>query len=68
MEKKNAKLISYYIKNIQNLTIISSNYNFDNFLNIDGIGKTQINSLKNFFQIKLMQRGDKEIIKIYYYN
>ena len=61
--KENAKLISYYIKNIQNLTIISSNYNFDNFLNIDGIGETQINSLKKFFSNKTNAEVIKKLSK-----
>mgnify|MGYP001430422368 FL=1 len=61
--KENAKLISYYIKNIQNLSIISSNYNFDNFLNIDGIGETQINSLKKFFSNKTNTEVIKKLSK-----
>ena len=61
--KENAKLISYYIKNIQNLTLISSNYNFDNFLNIDGIGETQINSLKKFFSNKTNTEVIKKLSK-----
>ena len=50
--KENAKLISQSIKTIENLKNISSNYNFDNFLSIDGIGETQINSMKKFFSNK----------------
>ena len=47
--QENAKLVSDSIKNFENLVKINSSYNFNNFLNIDGIGETQIKSLKIFF-------------------
>ena len=47
--QENAKLVSDSIKNFENLLKINSSYNFNNFLNIDGIGETQIKSLKIFF-------------------
>ena len=47
--QENAKIISQHIKNFENFSKISSGFNFENFLNIDGIGETQINSLKKFF-------------------
>ena len=50
---ENAKLISDNLKNISNLIEIIKQKNFDKFLNIDGIGETQVNSLKNFFSNKL---------------
>ena len=46
---ENAKLISDHVKNIENFIKIIKNNQFDKFLNIDGIGDTQINSLKSFF-------------------
>ena len=46
---ENAKLISDSIKDMENLCNINKNYNFENFLSIDGIGETQTNSLRNFF-------------------
>ncbi len=49
---ENSKLISENIKNISNLIIIIKNKNFEKFLNIDGIGETQIKSLKNFFSLQ----------------
>ena len=61
--KENAKLISYNIKSIENLTNISSNYDFDNFLGIDGIGETQINSLKKFFSNKINTEVIKKLSK-----
>ena len=47
--QENAKLLSESINNIENLKKINKDYNFENFLNIDGIGETQINSLGKFF-------------------
>ena len=46
---ENAKLISDHVKNLENFIKIIKNNQFDKFLNIDGIGDTQINSLKSFF-------------------
>ena len=46
---ENAKLIAYQILTFDNLLNINKNFNFEGFLNIDGIGETQIKSLKNFF-------------------
>ena len=50
--QENAKLISQSVKTYQNFCKIDANYNFDVFLNIDGIGDTQIKSLKKFFSNK----------------
>ena len=47
--QENAKLISESLKTIENLKKISSKYDFKSFLNIDGIGETQVSSLKKFF-------------------
>ena len=47
--QENAKLIAETIQTIENLEKINSKYNFNNFLNIDGVGETQIKSLENFF-------------------
>ena len=46
---ENAKLISKYVKSSTNFLKISKNKDFKELLNIDGIGETQINSIKNFF-------------------
>ena len=46
---ENAKLISDSVKNISNLIEVIKQNNFDKFLSIDGIGETQVNSLKSFF-------------------
>ena len=50
---ENAKLISDNLKNISSFIEIIKQKNFDKFLNIDGIGETQVNSLKNFFSNRL---------------
>ena len=51
--QENAKLLSIHLKSIQNFSKISKDFNFNNLLNIDGIGETQAKSLKNFFSDKV---------------
>ena len=46
---ENAKLISENVKNISNFIKIIKYKQFDKLLNIDGIGETQVASLKLFF-------------------
>ncbi len=50
---ENAKILSDNLKNISNFVEIVKNKKFEKFLNIDGIGETQVNSLKKFFTNKL---------------
>ena len=49
---ENAKLISENIKNTTNFINLIKSKQFDKFLNIDGIGETQIKSLTNYFSNK----------------
>ncbi len=49
---ENAKLLAEYTKSITNFLNFIKNKKFNDFLNIDGIGETQINSLKKFFENK----------------
>ena len=49
---ENAKLLAEYTKSINNFFNLIKNKKFNEFLNIDGIGETQINSLKKFFENK----------------
>jgi len=46
---ENAKIISKNLKSLKNFLALSKKSNFDDLMNIDGIGETQINSIKNFF-------------------
>ena len=46
---ENAKLIAKSLKSAKNLLILSNSGNFEELLNLDGMGETQINSIKNFF-------------------
>ena len=50
--QENAKLIADSVRTLDNLLKINSSYNFNSFTNIDGIGETQINSIKKFFSTK----------------
>ena len=50
--QENAKLIAESVRTLDNLLKINSSYNFNSFTNIDGIGETQINSIKKFFSTK----------------
>jgi len=49
---ENAKLLAEYTKSITNFLNLIKNKRVNEFLNIDGIGETQINSLKKFFENK----------------
>ena len=46
---ENAKILAKYFKTCKNFINLSIHKNFSELLDIDGIGETQINSLKNFF-------------------
>ncbi len=46
---ENAKTIAKNLKSLKNFLALSKKSNFDDLMNIDGIGETQINSIKNFF-------------------
>ena len=61
--QENAKLIADYIKTINNFNKLNQSYGFENFLNIDGIGETQVKSLKSFFSIKTNILIIKELSK-----
>ena len=46
---ENAKLISRHLKNMEKFLELSKTNKINELLNIDGIGETQIKSIKNFF-------------------
>ena len=49
---ENAKLLAEYTKSINNFMSLINKNKFNEFLNIDGIGDTQIKSLSKFFNNK----------------
>ncbi len=63
---ENAKLLSKHFESFTNFKILSKKKKFDELLNIDGIGETQVNSIKNFFQndtnIKILNELEKILI------
>jgi DNA ligase (NAD+) len=61
---ENAKILSKYFKSFSNFINFSNDINSDDILNIDGIGETQLNSVKNFFDNKVNLNILKELKKI----
>ena len=51
--QENAKLISEFLGNYSNFIKLKEQKNIEDLSNIDGIGETQITSLKNFFKNNL---------------
>ncbi len=49
---ENAKLLSKYFVTFSKFKNLSKNLRFKDLMNIDGIGETQVNSIKNFFSNK----------------
>ena len=56
---ENAKLISKNLFSVKNFLLLSKTKKFNDLINIDGIGETQINSIRNFFSnnvnLKMLQ-------------
>ena len=50
---ENAKLLSKYFGTFSKFKDLSKNNRYDDLKNIDGIGETQVNSIKNFFSNKI---------------
>ena len=61
---ENARLLAEYAKSIKNFMSFISEKKLNEFLNIDGIGDTQINSLKKFFNNKLNYSVIKKLSSI----
>jgi len=61
---ENAKILSKYFKSFSKLINFSNGSNLEDILNIDGIGETQLNSVKNFFEDKVNLNILKELQKI----
>ena len=51
--QENAKLLSKHFKSVKKFIDIDIKFNFNTLLNIDGMGETQVSSLKKFFSDKL---------------
>ena len=62
--QENAKLLSQHFLNIKNFSTLTKNFNFDSLSSLDGIGETQIGSLKNFFSDKINLDVVKKLIAI----
>src|SRR5210317_1385450 len=60
---ENAKILSKYFRSFSNFINFSSEVNSDDILNIDGIGETQLKSIKNFFDNKVNLKILKELQK-----
>ena len=56
---ENAKILSKNLKSLKNFISLSKIDDLDDLLNIDGIGETQINSIKNFF----LNETNKKVLK-----
>ncbi len=50
---ENAKILSKHFKSFLKFKSLSDDNSYKELLNIDGIGETQVNSIKNFFSIKV---------------
>jgi len=61
--QENAKLIARHLKSSLNFSKLSENKSIDNLSNIDGIGLTQVQSIKNFFSNKINLNVLKELNK-----
>ena len=61
---ENAKLLSKYFGTSLKFKDLSKNNNYSDLINIDGIGETQVNSIKNFFSNKTNLKVLDELLKI----
>ena len=62
--QENAKLISEFLGNYSNFIKLKDQKNIEDLSNIDGIGDTQITSLKNFFKNNLNTKVISSLSKI----
>ncbi len=61
---ENAKLLSRHFGSFSKFKALSENNNYNELLNIDGIGETQVVSVKNFFSKNINRSILKELEKI----
>ena len=62
--QENAKLISEFLGNYSNFVKLKEQKNIEDLSNIDGIGETQITSLKNFFKNNLNLKVISSLSKV----
>ncbi len=64
--QENAKLIARHLKSSSKFFTLSQNSNIENLLDIDGIGETQINSIKRFFlnktNLEIVSKLNKDLL------
>jgi DNA ligase (NAD+) len=64
--QENAKLIARHLKTVVNFFNLSNSKNIENLSNIDGIGLTQVQSIKKFFankiNLKVLVKLDKNLL------
>ena len=56
--------MSHYFLNIKNFSNLLKDFNFNSLANLDGIGETQITSLKNFFSDQVNLNVVKKLISV----
>jgi len=61
---ENAKLISKYFISFLNFKNLSKKNNYNELLNIDGIGETQVNSIKSFFSNETNIKVLNDLVKV----
>ena len=61
---ENAKLLSKHFISFSKFQNLSKTKNFDDLLNIDGIGETQVNSIKSFFANEINLKVLNELEKV----
>ncbi len=61
---ENAKLLSKHYISFSNFKNLSKKNSYDDLLNLDGIGETQVNSIKNFFENKINNEVLNELGKL----
>ncbi len=61
---ENAKLLSRHFISFENFKNLSSEKNYNDLLNIDGIGETQVSSIKSFFTNKINIKVLDELGKV----
>ena len=61
---ENAKLLSKYFVSFTNFKNLSKTNKYDELLNIDGIGETQVNSVKKFYSISINLKVLNELEKL----